>query len=196
MTGSWDGARTLPDVGAAVVRWLRAPADAPPIYGDGPDPETLLITDQLVTVNQLGLVTHFSQPGLTSSDGDLQRATVSGFCPERLAHQVFEACALTDLVVLRYYPGWVDDVWVPISRLRMPWGEQQMTWARGPIDPADAFEGCPEPALVELRRAWQIVVIDPVWGRNDFLWTTLIDALSGSADVTAWFDRFGTSPTD
>ncbi len=39
------------------------------------------------------------------------------------------------------------------------------------------FEGIGDAAMNEVLDAWQVTVIDPVWGRNDVLWPTLIGAL-------------------
>jgi hypothetical protein len=83
----WQSARTLPDLGDLMARWLQrdiayCPGWDPDDGGDGgPEPETAAILPTLVALNRAGFVTVDSQPGhLTNAAGVAQRAAVHGFC--------------------------------------------------------------------------------------------------------------------
>ena len=45
---------------------------------------------------------------------------------------------------------------------------------------------CSEEALASLRSAWKVVVIDPEWGRADYLWDHLVPLLTNSENPKAY----------
>ena len=87
----WRTAATLDDLAAGTVDWLTGRVGSSPTYGGPPDPETAVIRDHLIAVNQVGgILTDSSQPGELGQRTRLtlrgrqvlrwqQRAYLSGF---------------------------------------------------------------------------------------------------------------------
>lgn len=179
----WRSARSLEELGELTARWLEGTLSWIPTYGDSPDPETGGLVHVLVSLNRAGFVTDFSQPGIPiSADGQWgQRASVSGYCDERVAEQITRRLDPTDLVVLRFdpFPGELGDrtqVAVTLDEgvaytwqgFRLPAVEVSHQW--GGYLSSDALEA--------IDAATELHILDPVWGRNDLLWPTMLDAVS------------------
>ncbi len=146
----------------------------------------------LAAVNRVGFMTESSQPGEPIRDGSGQRAFVDGFCSAPLWHLLKRLALPTELVLVAWPPGSEDDFWLPVT---VDDGSA-FTWARGPCHPGDLDEMYADDlhpaALVALKTRWQVRLIDPVWGRDDLLWSVLEeacgaaplrDALSIAADL-------------
>jgi hypothetical protein len=74
----WGQARTLADIGELTAQWLEGritylPAD----LGSAPDSETEALVPVLATVNRMGFVTDFSQPGVSVVESSGPRCVVS-----------------------------------------------------------------------------------------------------------------------
>jgi hypothetical protein len=170
----WAQARTLRDLGVLTARWMEGDITYQPGYGAaGPDEETDDLIPFLSAANRAGFVTTFSQPGQPAEDGWCQRATVEGFCDVKLATRLVDGLAGTDLVVLAHFPDCTGEVRVPVTLN----GGSAYTWLPNPLD-AVAFdqcygESCRPEALDARCRARHVCVFDPVWGRNDVLWSEL-----------------------
>lgn len=169
----WRTARTLEDLGNLTAQWLEGGiTHLPAYYGDAPDPETTPLISYLATYNRAGFLTTDSQPGQPFEDGCGQRAWVSGFCSEETCDEIRAACLGTDLIVI-YTPPLLDN---PTQIVVTIDDHAEYTWIGGSLDETniDHYYGqdCPL-ALDAIKSAWQIDVIDPVWGRNDLLWATL-----------------------
>lgn len=169
----WHTARTLEDLGNLTAQWLEgAITHLPAYYGDAPDEETQTLIPHLAAYNRAGFLTTDSQPGEPLEDGCGQRAWVSGFCTEDTCDKIRAACLGTDLIVI-YTPPYCDNATQIVITID---DHAEFTWAGGTLDEANIEhyygEDCPA-ALDALKSAWQIDVIDPVWGRNDLLWATL-----------------------
>lgn len=169
----WRFARTLRDLGIFTALWLEGDiTHLPAYYGDAPDPETTPLIGHLAAYNRAGFLTTDSQPGQPLQDGHGQRAWVSGFSDEGTCDKIRAACLGTDLIVIYTPPncGNATQIVVTID------DHAEHTWAGGSLDEANIEhhyrQDCPL-ALDALKSAWQIDVIDPVWGRNDLLWATL-----------------------
>ncbi|MFG1826736.1 DUF6919 domain-containing protein [Microbispora bryophytorum] len=168
----WKNARTLTDLGELTAKWLEGTISYSPTYGDGPDSETAPLIPVLAAANRAGYLTDFSQPGVPLADGYGQRAAVAGFADEQLVERIKTAILGTDLVAVVTPPGWDSPTQIPVT---IDDGEA-FTWAGGALDGPDIVhlygEDCPA-ALEALLGAWQIDVLDPVWGRQDLLWGRL-----------------------
>lgn len=169
----WHSARTLKALGNLTADWLEGRiAYLPAYYGTRPDNETMPLIGHLAAYNRAGLLTTNSQPGEPLEDGCGQRAWVTGFCDEATCDKVRAACLGTDLVVIYTAPHYDNPTQIVITID----DHTEYTWAGATLDETDIAhyysQDCPL-ALDALASAWQIHVIDPVWGRNDLLWTTL-----------------------
>jgi hypothetical protein len=175
---AWMSANTLADLGALTARWLEGSLTAHSGYKGTLNAETANLLPVLARFNRAGLVTVNSQPG-EDVDGCTQRAFVSGFCNEQVAQTVAAACMPTDLICVCYWPEAVSFLNVPVS---LDFGKA-LTWAGMSMDVedinhlwADLRSASAVDALVDACQVW---VIDPRWGRNHLLWTTIDLALAG-----------------
>lgn len=173
---------TLEQLGGLVAEWLEGRISAP-IYGGGPDPETVALTPALAQLNRSGFVTVDSQPG-EIDERWAQRAAVSGYCEEDVAERLASISVRGDLVVISQPAGLDAAYQLPISRTR----NYTFTIACGSLAPTPEDAGSwPWPGLnpqmrVALRSAWYVDICDPVWGRNDVLWPTLTAAMGRSVE--------------
>jgi hypothetical protein len=169
----WLTAQTLEDLGNLTAQWLEGTiAYLPAYYGDAPDEETAPLIATLATANRAGFLTTDSQPGQPLEDGSGQRAWVHGFGSENTCDKIRAACLGTDLIVI-YTPPYCDN---PTQIVVTIDDHAEFTWTGATLDEANIehYYGADCPlALDALLTAWQIDIIDPVWGRNDLLWPTL-----------------------
>ncbi|MFD3700691.1 DUF6919 domain-containing protein [Streptomyces sp. NPDC058646] len=181
----WRSAESLQDLGDRMVLWLTgAIASAPgliPRYG--PDPETEHLVPVLAGLNRAGLVTVDSQPGLDECDATghwRQRAGVRGFVDDivllrRLVAAADEAglrVALHTVVAAGPCPdGFVVTTLDghPLTDFGVHEGYEvlESTWPRRLIGPG---------AHAAVVRAAQLTIVDPEYGRDDLLWSTLARA--------------------
>lgn len=170
---SWADAGSLEDLGELTAGWLQGEGFEHPLYGNGPDEETAEILSDLVALNRRGLVTTFSQPGEPLDDAGFgQRAAVEGCASEEMARRIAAVTLYTDLLVFVYQPGWEGGYQVPItvcdhhpfSWCGAVWGLEERQYL------ADA---CSPRGALALYGAWEVVAIDPKWGRKRRLWREL-----------------------
>jgi len=174
---AWKAAKSVKDLGELTARWLEGDVKYQPGYFGEPAEETIPLVEFLASVNRAGFYTTNSQPGEPIKDWSGQRACVEGFCQEQLAKKISSALLKTDLVMIATPPGAASDVQICITID----DDKECTWVGGPTelgpivdlydDELDAL------ALAALLTAWQVCIIDPVWGRNDLLWTRLVEAI-------------------
>lgn len=185
----WASARTLTDVGQLTARWLDGELPGCFVQDAPPDDETADIPGGiLASLNRAGYVTECSQPGHDWTPGWemtewRQRAGVMLLCDQ--VHAAVLAVALladVDLIVAVHRP----------RRFRTRWGcfrnEVPVTEACRSDPGETCWFGRPTPRrhwkwmgrLNGNRRmgrilagAWQVTVVDPVWGRNDRLWDAI-----------------------
>lgn len=172
---AWQQARTLAQLGQFTAQWLEGATACQPMYLGGPSPETLPLVPQLAAYNRAGFVTDSSQPGSPRRNGWAQRAWVRGFGTAETADRIEAALLDTDLVVGCTPPGGDNP-----TRICVTIGHDR-AWTIGGAMRASYLaeqycEALPA-ALPALLNAWQIEVIDPVWGRNDLLWDRVGRAL-------------------
>jgi len=82
---------------AAVVEWLRGERSTLPDYLARPAPETAVIRNQLIELNQFGLLTEQTQPGRNAPTR--QRAFITGFIPWPIWEELEEVIAAEEHVV-------------------------------------------------------------------------------------------------
>jgi hypothetical protein len=205
----WARAATLADLGAVTARWAEGGIKYHPGgYDKGPAEETLEIVPALAALNRSGFVTSGSQPGWWGPNGwggyVHQRAAVDGFTDSVTADQLEATCQEAGLIFIRNGPaGWrttwknsvpvtanpIDcpnnrigeaDPFIPLTEFGTHLSRRQVKFI---------FDGYGTDALLE---AEQVTIIDPEWGRRDYMWQTLVgDAHVPVADA----DSKGEAPT-
>lgn len=169
----WATARTILELGDVTARWLLGEvAEHPNGYGR-PDEETDGLVPALVEINRLGFLTDFSQPG-ERTEFSQQRASVSGYCSEATVNAILGGLGATELIVLALPFGDAASVQIPVT---LQADGAEATWVgavgQGFIRAVDEYPS----ARADFLRAWEVEVIDPVWGRNDRLWPALVATL-------------------
>lgn len=186
----WAEARTLGDLGELTAQWLEGRLSLHPLYGDSPDPETADLVASLGSFNRNGYVTTFSQPGELVEDG-AQRAAVEGMCTEEIASRIQTVSLNSELIVIAV-PTVLDEwVEIPISLD----GNKVNTIGTLGVGGLDALYPWPQflaPSLIRvLVETWQVLVIDPRWGRNDLLWDRVAEALQTPGLRLEWVNHGG-----
>lgn len=180
----WITARTLADLGELVAQWLEGRIGTQPGYDAPVDVDDDLapgLAATLAALNRAGFVTASSQAGFAGPGFDgawwEQRAAVRGFADADTLAWLRQAFAGTRFTIRHGDPR---RVW-PWSRPRVP-----VTRRAGQVrtdfgnrmpdsDIADPWVGygvCHPTVVDALRGAYQIVLFDPEYGRND-LWPLL-----------------------
>ena len=155
-----------------------------PCYAGPPDQETTAISGVLAECNRLGLLTYESQPGIPLDEhGCGQRTAVFGFASQETAVQVEALTLHTDLIVLAFPVGQERGCQIPVTVDEF----HPFTWfgVAPSFDELACFaEVCHGTALSALAQAWYVCVVDPQWGREDYLWEHLLHVLRepGSAN--------------
>lgn len=181
----WQSVRTLADLGKLTAQWLEGKIASVPtvVPGVGPDEETRDLVPVLAACNRAGFVTIVSQPGeepVLGYDGEMwvQRAGVEGFATTA-ALEALRACASGKPLLLVAAPAagternW--DCRIPVTMD----GDRENTWfgvtlTREDIEDEPTGYGiCGPQAVDAVCQAWQVVLVDPEWGRNDVLWPVL-----------------------
>lgn len=198
----WYEATDLVELGRLMVEWLEGSLFSRPAYtpGEWADRETNELMDALIAANLAGFLTDNSQPGMTHAYGkDLdgcdchtpgvgwvyeQRAAVSGFADEVTALRLAELARKYHLEYVAQQAVLGDDakyhLALPVSRNRYEGNDSitAVTTVFGAQIPASdlqqAWDVCSPEARGALTRAWQVTIVDPVWGRDDEqLWAVL-----------------------
>lgn len=165
---NWTKAKSLSDLSELTAQWLLGLVVDHPCHFGPPDDETKKITQTLVRMNRSGLMTDTSQPGKPFHDGNAQRACFSGFCEEVLAMAVASLTLSTDLIVLVFPPDSGGGYQIPITLEDyhpFTWHGSYDEQVVEPFGQALGIRG-----INALRMAWYVVVIDPVWGRQRYIW--------------------------
>ena len=187
---AWEQARTLAELGELTVRWLEGDIASQPGYmpNCGPDPETAGLIPTLARLNRAGYVTVGSQPGMAPTegyDGRLwsQRAAVSGFADDATGARILTAVERTGQLVLIAHNTPPKRRWWPRRRPSMGMavtaaghGHRVHTHFGARMSLGDVegcFGGLGRDGFAAVRDAHQVTVIDPVWGRDEYLWHVL-----------------------
>ena len=197
----WEQACTLAELGELTARWLEGDIASQPgcMSNLGPDSETTELIPTLAACNRAGYVTVDSQPGEAPGlgyDGRLwsQRAAVSGFADDATAARILTAVEGTGQLVIIAHDTPPERRWWPWRRPSTGMavtaaedGHRVSTELGGRMslgDLEDCFAELGQDCFAAVRDALQVTVIDPVWGRNDVLWSAL-DAVADLSGVTA-----------
>lgn len=174
----WQYARTLSDLGNLTADWLEGtnsylPAYRPDHHGNSrPARETEPLIPHLARANRNGFVTVQSQPAVKLHDGRGQRAFADGFCAVHTVERIQTACLGTDLIVIATPPAWENPTRISVSIV----DGKACTWVGAVNSVVDIGrfygEDCPR-AVASLFIAWQIAILDPLWGRTGLLWERL-----------------------
>jgi hypothetical protein len=175
----WRSARSLADLGELTAQFLEGRIGQSPSHCAPPDPETTGLIPVLAAANRAGFVTHQSQPGEHRDEhGSAQRANVSGFASPEAFARLMAAASGADLIITaaRALDASEERQFGPFFAITLDEGEDY-TWdgiacSRSALDDSYGLE-CHPLAVDELFAAWQVTLIDPVWGRNDGLWSVL-----------------------
>jgi|1185.fasta_scaffold04064_2 hypothetical protein len=179
----WRQAASLDQLGELMARWLEGDLTSWPGYAvASPDEETADLVPVLARANRAGFVTDASQPACDEVGASgrrwRQRAAVCGLVgDEELLNalaRVAEAHRLTILVRTvdedSRRPGitvtQVDGEAYTAFGGRLTRSELQHVWL-----------GTSWSALAEIEAAWQVTLIDPMYGRDNRLWTALDEAI-------------------
>lgn len=187
----WGEAKTLEELGEVTARWIEGSVSYHPCYRADIDAETRPLGKKLAYFNRNGLVTTFSQPAEPlDEEGFSQRACVEGYAREDVAKRIATIGLYTELLILIYPPDWQGGYQIPITLDEF----HPFTWCGGVwgYEEFECFaEDCSPEAMEELKSAWKVVVIDLQWGRENYLWNHVYDAL------TKPFDKpFDVTPAD
>lgn len=182
----WQTARTLEDLGALGARWLEGDLDCQPGYDwGGPDEETLPLVPLLALLNRSGFYTTCSQPGFSGDDDDgvpwEQRAYCEGFASAELTGRIQAAARRERLCVSACDPA-------KLPRWRVRYSTEIPVTRRAGVtvtscghqiprryiaSPHLGWGICHPDAVAALAAAWQVIIVDPAWGRTDRLWRAL-----------------------
>lgn len=189
---AWSQASSLRDLGILTANWLEGAMATQPMYGGGPDNETRPLINHLAAYNRAGFITHGSQPGTPFRNGWAQRAWVEGWCTEATARRIEAELLGTDLIVGYTPPG--NDAWTRIC-ITTAGGQPNTTACAMTRDYLiEQYRDVLPAAMPTLINAWQVFVIDPIWGRNDVLWDAVLGALGSPVDMELASIRMGATP--
>jgi hypothetical protein len=178
---AWRSVRTYADLGLVTAAWLRGEEGFHPMQLGAIDEETNMLIDVLAAINERGLVTDGSQPGVPiDAAGSGQRAFLDAVSDETTAWRVMAALRCLELVVLAFPPGRTGRGQIVVT---LDEGEEA-TWC-GWHDPEGYTHVWSEvsPTVDQLHRdGWWLQIIDPVWGRNDVLWDAVLRSLEETDD--------------
>jgi len=175
----WRSARTLADLGELIAQFLEGRMQMSPTHCAPPDSETTELIPVLAAANRAGFVTHQSQPGVPlDEDGSAQRANVSGYAGPEAFARLMAATSGADLIITaaRALDDSEERRFGPFFAITIDEGEE-FTWdgiaVSRSIISSDYGHECHPAVIADLAAAWQVTLIDPVWGRNDVLWPVL-----------------------
>lgn len=142
--------------------------------------DTYGLSELLAECNRAGFFTQDSQQGEKPSRTGAQRAYVCGYAKEPLAMRLYCMGLESDLVVL-VVPAVEGDHRLHHITVTLD-GKHPCTWC-------GAFGGCEDlrlmsehisrAAALDLMDTYEIQIIDPRWGRSDYLWPRLREAIKG-----------------
>lgn len=172
----WADASTLEEIGELTAQWVKGKISCYPLYGESIDDETISIRDDIAFFNRNGFVTTFSQPGEPLEDGCAQRAAVAGFASEKIAKKIGSLSLHTNLLTFIFPPGVTWGYHTPITIQDY----QPCTWCGSTsTDEIDQYvHWVSDKFAMALGQAWKVIIIDPTWGREKYLWENVREVLT------------------
>lgn len=181
----WRDARSIGDLGGAMAGWLEGRIAAHPGCSAGPDDETLPLVPVLARLNRRGYVTTMSQPGYLGMAEDgrpwEQRACVEGWIAtdDPLLLRTVRAARAAGLFVTVHGAGRSVGPRKGLTVSR--WGGDPRLGVGGRygrLRRRSEWRGAGRRARRQLaREGVAMAVVDPVWGRDDVLWSVLDRAI-------------------
>ena len=172
---AWLDVTSFADLSHTMVRFLEGELLSSPNHYWGLDPESSPIVADLVALTRRGLVTHGSQPALSTPESR-QRACVDLLTADAdTALRLVVALGHTELVVLA-----APDELTIMQDLPMTWWANKFTtWAGrlGGGERAFWHAACGPAAYYALAKMCFVQVLDPQWGRERYLWEQLSSAV-------------------
>jgi hypothetical protein len=189
----WEAASTMADVGELTALWLEGRIQHQPGYCapvDVDEDDVPGLANLLAACCRAGYVTTTSQAAFdgTGYDGAhwQQRAAVEGFADPETINLLYRALRGTGIEVhaARCTDRGPWPPWRPVLPVTVREGDTVTDFGgpRRASDIADGWTGygiCQKSAVAELIEAWQVLVYDPEWGRNDRLWPALAQFAAG-----------------
>lgn len=158
---------------AEVIAWLRGEIPGLPDHPAPPDPETMVIREDLILLNELRFLTTVSQPG--QSGEPLQRAFVTGFMEADVWDAVYAEIVGLSTVVAFARPADLPDH-LPQSHPYQPF--LAVTLDEGePFSSLGLLSTYQPPQDAEALELYEVQVFDPRWGVPRELFQTLVTAL-------------------
>ena len=178
----WLSARTFAELCELGARFVEGEIASFPGWGStATDEETDVVAAELAAINRGGLLTVASQRGASDrrgSDGRIERrrAFVTGFVAPTRA-DALAGLEPAGLHVSAYGALETAGVEIPVGERA---GEAFLVagGAAGPAELELFRDRVQRSALEALGRARYVWVVDPEWGRDDRLWSTLADVLA------------------
>ncbi len=173
----WTQPLDLAALGELTALWLEGKGWGPwHVDGAPPDDETVALVPYLAAMNRSGYATDFSQPGQLGR-GWSQRAAVTGYCAHPQADCLAALSLESELIVITEHPGAEADFELPITQ-----GDGRAftrLCGRGVFDEPDAlWDGCHPLTWALLATSHYVAICDPLWGREDLLWPSVVAALA------------------
>jgi hypothetical protein len=179
----WAACRTMDDLADMTVAWLHGEVQETPDNLAPPAAETIELIPALTAANRAGYLTECSQPGRPLTNGNGQRAAVSGYATDATREALAGLASDAGLMISVMRASAKRTRYTCRTLVTVSGGEER-TWFGAQLSLVDLrwdYEICPE-AAEAVCKAWQVTIIDPEWGRNDVLWPMLEKF---AADVTA-----------
>ncbi|MGW3491928.1 DUF6919 domain-containing protein [Streptomyces sp. NPDC001054] len=156
----WRTARTLPDLGLLMARWLEGDLPARPGYAGPVDEETAPLVPALASLCRTGALTLQSQPGIVGPGADgrtwHQRAFVQLLATPEAAAELEERAR--GFLVLRD-----GDDGLPVTMR----GAEAVTWCGRPLSPAERraeVSGAHPAAVRAVLAATHLTLVAPEYG--------------------------------
>ena len=174
----WREAKSFEELCELNAQFIEGELDFSPTYGASSlDSESEALVPYLAALNRAGILTTCSQPG-EDNGYSKQRAYLDGLALKDTALRLDRLSMCSDLYIMTTEPGRYKGCMMPITidvfRPHSWGGAASLDDETGIFSEVLGFEEhCSKSAMLELREAWEICVIDLCWGRDRYLWDVL-----------------------
>ena len=169
---AWLDATTYEEICELTARYVEGGSPYCPWYAGPLDEESGPLIPVLAGLCRAGFMTVASQPGVLQP-AFRQRAFVDGLASRPVAEALYRVEMHSDLVVLMAPSGAQSHVRIPVTV-----EDWRPFTAAGTLGTEQEFISTEFPNLADaLGDTWSACIIDPVWGREKYLWDRLSEAL-------------------
>ncbi|MEU7240309.1 DUF6919 domain-containing protein [Streptomyces sparsogenes] len=184
-SSAWKKAESVAELGNLMADWLegRLGGWTPGYLDTRPDEETNHLIPVLAPACRAGFVTTNSQPGHPPErgyDGRMwrQRAWVEGWIADAaLLGRIRSSAKRQGIQVIAHGAGAKSRDYTVITEADGECCTSAGDYLGHRKMIADEWPGVGRRAVQELRRSTHLTLIDPVWGRDDRLWSALAGAI-------------------